>query len=391
MRTLPFILFASLALSCTPEQPAPRELAERIAKAYEESGSVSYEVDYRIKFFSEEEDTIKVQAHVDLIRFPMDTIFGGQVWMDTRDSIFRYYDTSFIYITSMKNEKITRYKKEDDWAINGNVAGDVIETYFLDPERLLEAEEDSTITVQLGSEEMNGIPVWHWTNHYDDDEDFKNSRKDIWISKADLSIVKVTYTVDYQGENQYNEWNLSNIRFGQVQPDDLKTKFAALEENYPTEDYQPRSPEEEKPLESGTTLPDLKGELYGTGDSLALSSYRGKLLLIDFWYMNCFPCIKAIPHLNELHHKYAKRGLQVIGINPYDNNEKSLKRMPTFLEDNPLDYPILFVNPEDPKAFKVFAYPTFYLVDRDGKVVFSQIGFGEETGAKVDSVIQVHL
>jgi thiol-disulfide isomerase/thioredoxin len=391
MKKLQFAALAILMISCAPKEPTPIQLAQKIAETYSDHGSVSYDIDYRMKYFSEPDDTVKVRAHVDLVRVPEDTIFGGHIWISTEDSIRRYYDTSSIYIASLPNEKITRYKKEDDWAINGNVTRGVIETYFLDPERLLRAVDDSTVTVQLESSELNGTPVWHWASLFDDDDEFTNRRKDIWINRSDLSILKVSYTVDFQGENQYNEWNLSNVVFGGVQPEELRERFAALEENYPIEDYKPMSQEERQPLAVGTLLPELSGELYLTKQQVSLSDHRGKLLLIDFWYMDCFPCIKAIPHLNKLHHQYAEKGLQVIGIDPFDNNEKDLKRMPNFLEKNTMDYPILFVDRKDVEAFKVFAYPTLYVVNREGEVVFSQIGFGEATGARIDSVIQVHL
>ena len=44
------------------------------------------------------------------------------------------------------------------------------------------------------------------------------------------------------------------------------------------------------------------------------------LLLIDFWYRSCYPCLKAMPVLENLHQKYKDKGLLVIGINARDTS-----------------------------------------------------------------------
>ena len=107
--------------------------------------------------------------------------------------------------------------------------------------------------------------------------------------------------------------------------------------------------------------------------------------------MDCFPCIKAIPHLNEMYHQYKDKGLRVVGVDPFDNNEKDLKRFPNFLNNNTVDYPIVFIDREEVKNFKVRVYPTFYLVDEKGKVLHSQLGFSEEMTEKIDSIVLANL
>ncbi len=117
----------------------------------------------------------------------------------------------------------------------------------------------------------------------------------------------------------------------------------------------------------------------------------GKVTLIDFWYMDCFPCIKAIPHLNAISEKYAEGDLAVIGVNPYNNNEKDSARFPNFLDHNPIDYPYVFISPESAKECHVRAYPTFYLLNEERKVVYSSIGYSDEMSEKIDSAIVKNL
>ena len=55
-------------------------------------------------------------------------------------------------------------------------------------------------------------------------------------------------------------------------------------------------------------LPDASGK------SVALSSFKGKPLLLDLWATKCGGCIKEIPSFIEVHRAYAKKGLAVVGI-----------------------------------------------------------------------------
>lgn len=84
-------------------------------------------------------------------------------------------------------------------------------------------------------------------------------------------------------------------------------------------------------------------------------------------------------------------GLKVVGVNPFNNNEKDLKRMPNFLSYNKIDYPIVFVDREICKALKVQVYPTFYLVDNQGNILHSEIGFNKEKAKILDEQLNEYL
>lgn len=385
-----FLLTFLILICCKEKELTPLVLANQIVNKYENQKSLSYEIDYKIKYFSEIGDTTKVSAKIDLIRQSNDSIFGGYVWIKS-DSIERYYNTQNTYFIDHRNQSITKYQKEDYFVITGNTLGEAMNVYFLKPERLVYGASDTTINIIIKDENLNGNKHWKLAYQYEDDGVIKNTRKNIWIRKENMFISKVNFSSDLQGENQYNQWDLSGISYNNVSVDDLELRFDAIRQKYDLEDYKQRTKEELSLLANGTKMPELKGIQYFDRAKVSLSDYQGKLVLLDFWYMDCFPCIKSIPHLNELYNKYKEKGLVVVGANPYDGKEQNLKRMPNFLSNNTIDYPIMFIDEKNSKEFKIQVYPSFYLVDKQGKVIHSEMGFSEERTNIIDSLIQINL
>jgi peroxiredoxin len=115
------------------------------------------------------------------------------------------------------------------------------------------------------------------------------------------------------------------------------------------------------------TLRDL------SGSEASLSSHRGKVVLINFWATWCKPCKNEMPSFNSLFNRFKDKGFIVLGI----SIDKSKKPVQKFLNKIPVDFPILLDSDiVVAKAYKVYAYPTTFLVDRDG--VLSEKFIGEK-------------
>jgi cytochrome c biogenesis protein CcmG/thiol:disulfide interchange protein DsbE len=108
-----------------------------------------------------------------------------------------------------------------------------------------------------------------------------------------------------------------------------------------------------------------------TGQSLTLSSLKGKVVMVDFWSSWCPPCRQEAPALAAAYERYRARGVEFVGVAIWDSEDEVRK----FLERNRITYP----NGLDLKGVTAIEYgvrgiPEKFFVDRDGTLVRKFIG-----------------
>jgi cytochrome c biogenesis protein CcmG/thiol:disulfide interchange protein DsbE len=136
------------------------------------------------------------------------------------------------------------------------------------------------------------------------------------------------------------------------------------------------------PAQAQKAAPDFT--LQGDKGSVVLSAHQGEVIYLDFWASWCAPCRESFPWMNSLQKKYGKRGLKIIAV----NLDKERNNTRAFIEATTPGFTIAY-DPEGSIAehYGVMGMPSSYLIDRNGKVHSSHIGFRAKDKAELEKKI----
>jgi len=118
------------------------------------------------------------------------------------------------------------------------------------------------------------------------------------------------------------------------------------------------------------------------GNTFSLDELKGKVIVINFWFVACKPCVEEIPELNELVEKYEDKDVVFLGF-ALDNE----KRLNSFLEKNPFKYHIFPESKELIGSYGVNSYPTHIVIDQSSAVVFKTSGLSPTTVKSIENTI----
>ena len=135
----------------------------------------------------------------------------------------------------------------------------------------------------------------------------------------------------------------------------------------------------------GSPAPAIAGALLD-GSAATLADYAGQVVYLDFWYIGCGPCMQAMPHLAHMQEEFGPEGFTVIGV----NHHQDAATVQRYLDYRELEIPQLILD-SLPSGYPVRAYPTWFIIGRDGTVLERDMGYGEDTGAVLDSLVRVAL
>jgi thiol-disulfide isomerase/thioredoxin len=126
-------------------------------------------------------------------------------------------------------------------------------------------------------------------------------------------------------------------------------------------------PSDAKPAKLDFTLKDVEGR------DVTLASFKGKVIVLDFWATWCGPCKVEIPHFIEFQHKYGAKGLQIVGISVDDPVDK----LAPYVKEMGMNYPVLqgLGHDDVQDAFgPILGIPVSVMISRDGKVCATHTG-----------------
>lgn len=125
-----------------------------------------------------------------------------------------------------------------------------------------------------------------------------------------------------------------------------------------------------------------------SGETVHLSDFKGRVVLVNLWATWCAPCIKEMPSLARLQAK--RLDLAIVAIS---EDRRGAEIVAPFLAKLHLEGLATFLDPADraSQAFHVMGLPTSFLIDRDGRIVGSLVGGADWDGPALAAVIDTYL
>ncbi len=110
------------------------------------------------------------------------------------------------------------------------------------------------------------------------------------------------------------------------------------------------------------------------GNTHTLDDYKGKVIFLNFWATWCGPCRNEMPEIQKLYEEYQAQGddaeVVILGVAaPGMGQEGSEEEITAFMEENGYTYPVLMDRTGEMFSFYgISAFPTTFMIDRDGNV-----------------------
>lgn len=389
------ILFLILVISvfissCQLKKITPEDELNTVISGFASKSSISYDLKLKIKYFDYPDTTSYVGKTI-IIKKKSDTLFGGYIWLsrtsDTQDYI-KYYDSKNFYIIFNKTKEVTVFNISEPipYGFKNNFDGRFVNTYFIKNNSLNKVIKDSTYKTKVTK--INGNS--QLKINYPDGEEVINQTHEITFDNSKNIIKKIIFKASIDSLHEYNEYNLTNIKFDNSTPEDLEKKFMKITKDYAFKDYI--KPTKEEPLEKGEKVVNFTGEYLSEDKKVFnLEDFSEQVVILDFWFKDCPPCIKSMPQLNNIYEKYNSKGVKLFGLNNIDTDSLSREQLFPFTQKENIKYPIVLIDGSISKTYKVIGYPTLYIIDKKGKIAYSKLGFTENLEKEVDSILNIIL
>jgi len=121
------------------------------------------------------------------------------------------------------------------------------------------------------------------------------------------------------------------------------------------------------------------------GNGYSLDQQGGQVVLINFWASWCKPCVEEIPSLHRLRENIENQDFEIMTVNVGENRD----RIARFLERVPIELPLLLdLDSKAAKEWKIYVYPSSYLVDHRGYIRYAYLGALEWDSTENITIIQ---
>ena len=341
------------------------EFLDNISKKYAEIKEVEYEVEIIKKALSSDSNTIVNNIRIKLN--PADTLLGFNYLVRNPEMVTLYLDgVSHNWIRSDEGKfhfaDIDRHKirKMADLYFHPTRAlwdFEYLKALVTESDSSFTMEDPASIVLEIYS---SGNGQSDFTTHYfvfDPQQNLKIIQEN---NRHDDIFQKITYKI-------------SNIN---PDPDGNLLNLEKWENEF--NDYVLLENESSNPTLSavmvGDKMPDF--EVAGLdGNIKSIFENGSEIVIVEFWFMSCVPCINAIPYMNDIHRKFSNHRVSFFSVNPIDRNIPKLQK---YLLSRGINFPVYLIAGSELAVYYMPAFPTIYVLNKDREIVFMETGFSIE-------------
>jgi len=126
------------------------------------------------------------------------------------------------------------------------------------------------------------------------------------------------------------------------------------------------------------TAPELASGSWINSEPLKLKDLRGRVVLLEFWTFGCYNCRKTLPFVKKWNDQYREQGLTIVGVHsPEFDEERDVGNLRRQVGSLGITYPVVTDNDYQTwKAYNVEAWPTIFLLDKQGRIRWMHVGEG---------------
>ena len=143
------------------------------------------------------------------------------------------------------------------------------------------------------------------------------------------------------------------------------------------------------------TAPEISSGTWINSAPLTLKSLHGRVVLIEFWTFACYNCRNTVPTVKKWDAQYREKGLTIIGVHtPETDLENNVADVRHEVAALGIKYPVVTDNDYSTwKAYRVEAWPTLFLLDKQGRVRWMHVGDGyyDETEDVIKTLLAEHI